>query len=65
MTKPHKHCPMCGTSIPMEENFCSIKCEQELKARQIKIQKTRRIWYVIMVIILIIAFLLVFRGRIF
>ncbi len=65
MTEPHKHCPMCGTSIPMDEKFCSTKCEQEFNARKMKIEKTRRIWYIVMAIILIVAFLFVFRGRIF
>ncbi|MGZ7047264.1 MAG: DUF2116 family Zn-ribbon domain-containing protein [Methanobacterium sp.] len=65
MTEPHKHCPICGTSIPMDERFCSTKCLQEYNARERKIQKTRRIWYIVMAIILIALFLYVFRGKLF
>ncbi len=65
MTEPHRHCAMCGTAVPMDERFCSTKCQQEFNDRQDKIQKTRRIWYIVMAIIIIALFLYIFRGRLF
>lgn len=56
MTKPHKHCPMCGTSIPMEERFCSPNCEQKFAERRRKVIRTRRIMYAVFAAIIIIYF---------
>ena len=65
MTDPHKHCPVCGTSIPMDERFCSPKCEQILAERQQKVIRTRRIMYIAFAALIIIYLVYVFRGRIF
>lgn len=65
MTKPHKHCPVCGTSIPMEEKFCSPKCETAYTERARKVLKTRRIFYIGFAVIIIIYLLYVLRGKIF
>ncbi|MDI9437223.1 MAG: DUF2116 family Zn-ribbon domain-containing protein [Euryarchaeota archaeon] len=46
MTDQHKHCPICGTPMPMNEKFCSPKCEQIYNVNQNKVKKTRRILYV-------------------
>lgn len=65
MTKPHKHCPMCGTSIPMEERFCSPKCETTYSERAKKVLKTRRMFYIGFAVIIVVYLLYVFRGSIF
>lgn len=65
MTNPHKHCPMCGTPIPMEEKFCSPKCEQIFTERQGKITKTRRIMYIAFAALIIIYFLFAFKGKLY
>ncbi|MEN4007486.1 MAG: DUF2116 family Zn-ribbon domain-containing protein [Methanobacteriaceae archaeon] len=65
MTKPHKHCPVCGTSIPIEENFCSPKCKTAYTERAMKALKTKRIFYIGFVLIIIVYLLYVLRGKIF
>lgn len=60
MTKPHKHCPVCGISIPAEERFCSPKCEQTYTERARKVAKTRRIFYLILAVIIIAYILYIF-----
>jgi len=65
MTKPHKHCPMCGASIPMEERFCSPKCEQVFAERQRKIARTRKMVYAGFIILIIIYLVYILRGQIF
>jgi predicted nucleic acid-binding Zn ribbon protein len=47
MTKPHRHCVVCGTPIPLEERTCSDKCQQVLAQNQNKVRKTRMGLYVI------------------
>jgi len=61
MTKPHKHCPVCGTSIPMDERFCSPKCEATYSERVRKVLRTRRIVYAVLAIIVIVYLLYVFK----
>ncbi|MGB9979998.1 DUF2116 family Zn-ribbon domain-containing protein [Methanobacterium sp.] len=60
MTKPHKHCPGCGISIPAEEKFCSPKCENKYLERARKVAKTRRIFYLILAVIVIAYILYIF-----
>ena len=61
MTQPHKHCPVCGTSIPMGERFCSPKCETTYAERARKVLRTRRIFYLIFAVIIIVYILYVLK----
>jgi predicted nucleic acid-binding Zn ribbon protein len=54
MTDQHKHCPMCGTPMPMSEKFCSPKCEQIYSENQNKVNRTRKILYVAFAIFILI-----------
>ncbi|WJI09221.1 DUF2116 family Zn-ribbon domain-containing protein [Methanobacterium sp. CWC-01] len=54
MTDQHKHCPMCGTPMPMSEKFCSPKCEQIYNVNQNKVKRTRRILYVAFAVFILI-----------
>ena len=54
MTDQHKHCPMCGTPMPMSEKFCSPKCEQIYQDNQSKVNRTRRILYVAFTVFILI-----------
>lgn len=65
MVDQHKHCPMCGKPIPMDERFCSPKCEQIFAERQRKVMKTRRIMYIILAAILIIYLLYTLKGKLY
>ena len=31
--EPHKHCPICGTPIPLNELVCSPDCQKVWDAR--------------------------------
>ena len=63
MTKPHKHCPVCGISIPPEERFCSPKCEETYSERARKVAKSRRMFYIILAVIILVYIVYVFRGQ--
>jgi len=65
MTEPHKHCPVCGTPIPLKERFCSQKCENVFLENQRKILRSRRILYIIFAAFVIVYILIIFRGKIF
>jgi predicted nucleic acid-binding Zn ribbon protein len=54
MKDQHKHCPMCGTPMPMSEKFCSPKCEQIYNENQNKVNRTRKILYVAFAIFILI-----------
>ena len=61
MTNPHKHCPVCGTSIPMDERFCSQKCESTYTERTRKVAKTRKMFYIALAVIVLLYILYVFK----
>lgn len=65
MVDQHKHCPMCGTPIPMDERFCSPKCEQILAERQRRVARTRKIIYIAFAALIIIYFLFAFKGKLY
>jgi predicted nucleic acid-binding Zn ribbon protein len=54
MTDQHKHCPMCGTPMPMSEKFCSPKCEQTYNVNQNKVNRTRKILYVAFAVFILV-----------
>lgn len=39
--EPHKHCPICGTPIPLNELVCSPDCEQIWNQRLSQQKKSR------------------------
>ena len=40
MIEPHKHCPACGTPMPMSEKYCSPRCQQIIAENQRKVKRT-------------------------
>ncbi len=50
MIEPHKHCPICGSPIPLKERFCSARCENIFAQNQRKVLRTRRILYIVFVV---------------
>ena len=57
---PHKHCPVCGISIPPDQQFCSKKCEEQWNAMMR--QKKRSIYLMwIMVAVLVVIMLISVR----
>ena len=64
-TEPHKHCPTCGTPIPMNEQFCSPRCEQIVAENQRKVRRARIMLYAVLVLFLIVLIYFTFRGKLF
>ena len=52
--EPHKHCPICGTPIPLNELVCSPDCQKVWDARLNQQKRSRLILYVVIAIFLII-----------
>lgn len=62
MTEIHKHCPVCGTPIPLKESTCSQKCQEAVHEQQAKIKKSRMTLFILMIIfIAVFAFLTLFK----
>ncbi|MCL2115355.1 MAG: DUF2116 family Zn-ribbon domain-containing protein [Methanobrevibacter sp.] len=60
MTDIHKHCPVCGTPIPLEESTCSQKCQDVISEQQSKIKRSRLTLFVVMIIFIIVFGLTMF-----
>ena len=45
--EPHKHCPICGTPIPLNELVCSPDCQKVWDARLNQRKRSQIILYVI------------------
>ncbi|MCK9150941.1 DUF2116 family Zn-ribbon domain-containing protein [Methanobacterium alcaliphilum] len=63
MTKPHRHCAVCGTPIPLEERTCSDKCQQILVQNQNKVRKTRMILYAIFGVFILVWVAYMIYGK--
>jgi len=64
MVDIHKHCPVCGTPIPLSETTCSDKCQTVLNERAQKMRKARLINFAFLAAIIVIVVLLVIvRGN--
>ena len=58
--EPHKHCPICGTPIPLNELVCSPDSQKVWDARLNQTKRSRIILYVVIAIFLIIWAILTF-----
>ncbi|MDR2624165.1 MAG: DUF2116 family Zn-ribbon domain-containing protein [Methanobrevibacter sp.] len=62
MVDVHKHCPVCGTPIPLNETTCSDKCQEILINRASKVKKSRLMLFLVFIIfILVWGFLTLFK----
>ncbi|AGN16358.1 DUF2116 family Zn-ribbon domain-containing protein [Methanobrevibacter sp. AbM4] len=52
--EPHKHCPVCGTPIPLNEKACSPDCEAVLNKRQNQMKRNQKLIYVLLVVFIIV-----------
>lgn len=50
----HKHCPVCGVPIPLDERVCSPDCEKIITNR-IEGSKKSRIFLGIMLLVLVVV----------
>lgn len=58
----HKHCRGCERAIPLKQEFCDDKCESEWKQKMGSKKRQLTFFYIIMVIIMILAISLTFMG---
>jgi Uncharacterized protein containing a Zn-ribbon len=59
----HKHCTICGKSIPVDKEFCSPECEEQYRAIMKKRKRSNYLLMGMMVLILLILFLPFLLGR--
>lgn len=55
--EPHKHCPICGTPIPLNELVCSPDC-QKIWNQRLSQQKKSRYGLLAVIIIFVIVWYL-------
>ena len=55
--EPHKHCPICGTPIPLNELVCSPDC-QKIGNQRLAQQKKSRYGLLAVIIIFVIVWYL-------
>lgn len=59
----HKHCKICEKPIPLDEDFCSKKCENEFEEIVKGRKKKQYIVYALFIIFLVVmALSLIFPG---
>ena len=63
MIDVHKHCPVCGTPIPLEETTCSPKCQTVMDEQQAKLNKSKKTLTIVMIVFLIVLALMIFLPK--
>lgn len=48
--EPHKHCPVCGTPIPLNELVCSPDCQKVWDNRIKQTKRSRLILFIVIII---------------
>jgi len=59
----HKHCIICGKSIPVDEFICSEKCKEKYIARQKKVALTQKIYFGVFIILILVFIYLKFIAK--
>ena len=63
MVEPHKHCPICGTPIPLNELVCSQDCQTVWNQKIAKHKKSRIALFAIIILFIIVWFVfIVMKG---
>lgn len=57
---PHKHCPICGTPIPLDELVCSPDCEKVWNHKIAQHKKTRLVLTGVIIIFIIVWAIMMF-----
>lgn len=65
MIEPHKHCPGCGAPMPMSENYCSPRCQQVVVENRKKVDKTKKIIYILFAAFIVIWLYFMLKGQYF
>ncbi len=58
--EPHKHCPICGTPIPLNELVCSPDCQKVWDARINQQKKSRYVLLGVIAIFIIVWAIMMF-----
>lgn len=58
----HKHCKQCEKAIPYKSEFCDETCESAWKSTMGSKKRQLTYFYIIMVIIMVLAISLTFLG---
>lgn len=58
----HRHCRSCEKAIPYKDEYCDGKCEEDWKAKMRKKKNQLTYFYVIMVVVMILAIALTMMG---
>ncbi|MBD3352869.1 MAG: DUF2116 family Zn-ribbon domain-containing protein [Candidatus Lokiarchaeota archaeon] len=45
----HRHCPICGISIPPDKEFCSLECRDKYQGAQKKQNRSQWIMMALMI----------------
>ena len=63
MVEPHKHCPICGTPIPLNELVCSQECQTVWNQKISQHKKSRIALFAIIILFIIVWFVfMVMKG---
>jgi len=60
MIEVHKHCPVCGVPIPLDEKVCSQDCETVLNNRIDASKKSRVILGVMLLVLIVVWVIMTF-----
>ncbi|MDD5959568.1 MAG: DUF2116 family Zn-ribbon domain-containing protein [Methanobrevibacter wolinii] len=52
--EPHKHCPVCGTPIPLSERACSPDCEKVIRQREKQMNRNQKLVTVLLIIFILV-----------
>ncbi|MCD6236755.1 MAG: DUF2116 family Zn-ribbon domain-containing protein [Thermoplasmata archaeon] len=54
----HRHCPICGKAIPLEEEFCSEACRQKYQKLLKRRKQLLLLMYIALFAIVVIMFVI-------
>ena len=57
---PHKHCPICGTPIPLDELVCSPDCQKVWDQKIAQHKRTRLVLFGVIVVFIIVCAIMMF-----
>lgn len=51
----HTHCLVCDAAVPVEQRFCSERCENEFKEASKKSRRRNNLFFIAMIAVTIIV----------
>lgn len=59
----HKHCPICGISIPPDKEFCSMECRDKYTGAQKKQNRSQYVTMALMIGMVVVMMFVMNLGR--